>query len=179
MSHALIKEFRSLHRILSESNEAVERVIGRDSKVTALLKAAQNAIVVSLMSDIQHQVICSTDQRLIDYLVFSMGSQSVEQLKILFLDRANRLIAEEIMAKGSLTSITAYPRNLFKRAFEHSASAMLIVHNHPGGSIEPSRCDISFTRELVALGRPLEIDIRDHIIIAGTKWVSFLRQGLL
>lgn len=179
MSTELIKEFKSLNRVFDESKEAVERIVGHNPKVTNLLRAAQNALVESLGSGIHLRQICTTDQQLIDYLVLTMGSKPVEQLRVLFLDRSNRLIAEEVIASGTLTTITAYPRNLFKRAFELAASAVLLVHNHPGGNVEPSKCDVKFTQDLVALCKPLEIDLRDHIIIAGTKWFSFLRRGLL
>lgn len=179
MSTALIKEFNSLSRVFGESKEAVERVVGHRSKVADLLQAAQSALVESLYSEIQLRLICSTDQRLIDYLVASMAPHPVERLRILFLDRGNHLIGDEVTAIGSLTTLTAYPRTIFKRAFELSASAILLVHNHPGGNVEPGECDIDFTRKLVGLGNALEIHVRDHIIIAGSKWFSFLRQGLL
>lgn len=179
MSTALINEFKSLNRVFDESEEAIQRIVGHNQKVTDLLRAAQNALVESLGSRIQLRQICTTDQRLIDYLVMAMGSKPVEQLRVLFLDRSNRLIADELVATGSLTTITAYPRNLFKRAFELTASAILLVHNHPSGNVEPSKCDVKFTHDLVALGKPLEVDLRDHIIIAGSKWFSFLRQGLI
>lgn len=179
ISATLINEFNSLSRIFGESKEGLERVIGRNSQVIELLRSAQIALIESLYSEVQLRLISTTDQRLIDYLVASMASQPVERLRILFLDRGNHLIGDEIMATGSLTTMTVYPRTIFKRAFEHSASAIMLVHNHPGGSVEPSRCDIDFTRKLAALGKALEIDLLDHIIIAGAKWSSFMRWGLL
>lgn len=179
VSRALIDEFKTLNRIFGESKEALERVTGCNSEVAPLLHAAQNALIESLYCDVKLRLIAATDQRLIDYLVVSMASQSVERLRVLFLDRGNHLVGDEIMASGSLTTITAYPRTIFKRAFELSASAIILVHNHPGGGVEPSRCDIDFTRQIASLGKALEIDVRDHIIIAGTKWSSFRRFGLL
>jgi DNA repair protein RadC len=179
MASALIEEFNTLGRVFGESAESLERIVGRNRKVTQLLQAAQAALVESLYSEIHLRRICSTDQRLIDYLVASMAPQPVECLRVLFLDRGNHLIGDEIMSTGSVSALTAYPRNIFKRTFELSASAIILAHNHPGGCAEPSRCDIDFTKRLAALGKPLEIDVKDHIIIADTKWFSFLRQGLL
>jgi DNA repair protein RadC len=179
MSAALIKEFSSLSRVFGESKEALQRIVGDSSKIADLLQAAQSALVESLHSEIHLILISRIDQRLIDYLVASMAPYPIERLRILFLDRGNRLIGDEIMATGSLTTLTAHPRNIFKRAFELSASAILLVHNHPGGSIEPSACDIEFTKKLISLGNALEIEVKDHIVIAGTRWLSFMKQGLL
>jgi DNA repair protein RadC len=175
----LMNEFGSLRRVLAESKEVLERVVGNRPKVTQLLHATNLTIIESLYSEIPVVLVSTTDQHLIDYLVISMGSKSIETLRVLFLNRGNHLIGDEILASGTLSTMTAYPRNIFKRAFELSASSILLVHNHPGGSVQPSPCDIKFTANLVALGRPLEIEIKDHIIVAGIKWFSFLRQGLL
>jgi DNA repair protein RadC len=176
---ALIKEFGSIGKILAQSKEALARIIGDDYAVIQLLHAAREALTEGLFAEVPRQLISSTDQSLIDYLLATMGSLSHEALRILFLDRANRILGDEIVSVGSVHSMTVYPRTIFKRVFELSASAIVMVHNHPGGSVEPSECDINFTKTLIMLGKPLEIAIKDHIIIADTKWYSFLRQGLI
>ncbi len=179
LSTVLINEFSSLGRIFSETRESLQRVIGPSDKVLELLASTYDAIEVGLRSDIQLIPIQATDQRLIDYLVMSMGGLSVEQLRILFLDRSNRLISQEVLASGTLTRLTAYPRNIFRRGFELSASGIVLVHNHPGGQVEPSRCDIEFTKTLKMLGQQMEIEVKDHIIISGPRWISFLRAGMM
>jgi DNA repair protein RadC len=179
LSSALLNEFSSLGRIFSETREAIERVVGPNTDVAALLHAAHQACVESLGMEIRLRSVKSTDQALIDYLVASMGSQPVERLRVLFLDRANKVVGDEIMGSGTLGTLTVYPRNIFKRALELSASAIMLVHNHPGGNVEPSQCDIDFTRNIAASGRLLEIDIYDHIIITEARWFSFAKRGLL
>jgi DNA repair protein RadC len=175
----LMKEFGSIGRILGANKEALERVIGPNPKVIRLLHAANLTILESLRSEIPLRLISTTNQYLIDYLVVSMGSKNMEALRVLFLNRTNHLVGDEILASGSLSTMTAYPRNIFKRAFELSANSILLVHNHPGGCVQPSQCDIKFTANLIGLGRSLEIEVKDHLIVAGTRWFSFLRQGLL
>jgi DNA repair protein RadC len=179
ISSALLDEFNSLGRVFSETAEAIERVVGPKSKVAALLHAAHHVCVESLGAEIRLRSVRSTDQALIDYLVVSMGSLAVERLRVLFLDRSSHIVGDEIMASGTLTTMTVYPRNIFKRALELSASAIILVHNHPGGNVEPSQCDINFTRNIAASARLLEIDIYDHIIITETRWFSFAKRELL
>jgi DNA repair protein RadC len=164
---------------LAQSKEALSRIIGNEDGVIQLLHAAREALAEGLFAEVPRQLVSSTDQSLIDYLVATMGSQPYEALRILFLDRGNHMIGDEILSTGSVHSMTVYPRTIFKRVFELSASAIVMVHNHPGGSAEPSECDINFTKTLMMLGKPLEIAIKDHIVIADTKWYSFLRQGLI
>lgn len=179
ISKALIDEFSTLGRVLSENKESIERVIGLNQRVIALLLATQTAIVEGLRADVPSRILNSTDQRLIDYLIATMGSRSTEVLRIIFLSRSKKLVGDEVICEGSINSINVNARCIFKRAFELSATSLVLVHNHPGGNVEPSSTDIQFTKTLVSLGQPLEIEICDHIVIAGPKWFSFLRQGLL
>jgi DNA repair protein RadC len=179
IADALLSEFITLGRIFVESRESLERVIGSNRAVAQLLHAAHSALVEGLRSDIPMRLLSATDQKLIDYLVVGMGSHSQELLRVLFLNRSNNVVGDEILCVGSLHSMTVYSRCIFKRAFELSASSIIIVHNHPGGSVEPSESDIGFTKSLVLLGKPLEVEIKDHIIVTQNNWFSFLRQGLL
>lgn len=179
ISAALINEFSSLGRVFAETTEAIERVIGAKSDIPDLLHAAHQACVTSLACQSHVRAIHSTDQTLINYLVASMGSKTFEQLRVLFLDRSNHVVGDEVMASGSVSTMTVYPRTIFKRALELSASSVLLVHNHPGGNIEPSQSDIAFTSGIAAAAQMLEIKVYDHIIIAGTRWFSFTRRGLL
>lgn len=179
LASALLDEFSSLGRIFAQTREAIERVVGQSSDVTELLHAARDACVESLAYEVQLRTVKSTDQALIDYLAVSMGSNPVEQLRVLFLDRSRHLIGDEVIASGSLSSLTVYPRTIFKRTLELSASAILLVHNHPGGSVEPSPSDVNFTKKIITAAQMLEIDVCDHIIIAGARWFSFAKWGLL
>jgi DNA repair protein RadC len=179
LASALLDEFSSLGKIFAQTKEAIERVVGSSSEVIDLLHAARHACVESLACEIQLRTVKSTDQTLIDYLAVSMGSNPVEQLRVLFLDSTRHLIGDEVIASGSLSSLTVYPRNIFKRTLELSASAILLVHNHPGGGIEPSQSDIEFTKQIITAAQVFEIEVCDHIIIAGARWFSFARRGLL
>ena len=99
----------------------------------------------------------------------SMGSLPDEVLRILFLDSGHRLIADEQMHRGSVQHLELYPRTIFRRAIEHGATALIIVHNHPSGDPTPSESDIVATRKLSNLGRTLDIEIVDHIVVTATR----------
>lgn len=179
LSDALLGEFNSLGRVLSETREAIERVIGPKSEISALLYSAHQACMAGLSTSIHLKTFRATDQQFLDYLSVSMGSQPVECLRVLYLDRARRLIGDEIPASGSLSALTVYPRVIFKRALELSASGIVLVHNHPSGTVAPSKCDVEFTRIFVESARLLEIELLDHIIVAENQWFSFAKRGLI
>lgn len=98
-----------------------------------------------------------------------MGSLPDEVLRILFLDCAHRLIADEQLQKGSVRHLDLYPRTIFRRAMEHGATGVILVHNHPSGDPTPSDHDIKVTRRLVDIGRSLDIEIVDHIVVTATR----------
>ena len=175
----LMNEFASLGRVFSEPRYSLERVIGPRHDVIDLLASMRDAMKLSLRCDIHLIPIKATEQLLIDYLVMTMGYLQEEQLRILFLNRSNQLIRDEVLASGTLTTLTAYPRAIFRRAFDLSASGIVLVHNHPGGHAKPSECDIEFTKMLKSLGHQMELEVLDHIIISGRRWFSFLRGGII
>ena len=98
---------------------------------------------------------------------------------MLFLDRKNVVIADEVQSAGTIDHTPVYPREIVKRALELGASAMILVHNHPSGDPTPSRADIEMTREIAAAGKPLKIAVHDHLVIGRSGHASFKSLGLL
>jgi DNA repair protein RadC len=98
---------------------------------------------------------------------------------VLFLDRKNVLIADEVLARGTVDHTPVYPREIVKRALEHNASAVILVHNHPSGDPTPSRADIEMTREVAVAAKALKIAIHDHLVIGRSGHASFKNLGLL
>lgn len=179
LADALLKEFGSIGRILSESNEALLRVVGGQNAVVQLLLAAKNLLMAELESDVPKQLVSATDEKLIKYLQAGMGSLAVETLRVLFLDNANHLIGDEEFGAASPRKILVQPRCILKRALELNASAIILVHNHPSGETRPSKSDIKFTLSIKMICRELEIILHDHIIIAGNNWSSFQKMKIL
>jgi DNA repair protein RadC len=116
---------------------------------------------------------------LIDYCTAAMSRSPHEEFRVLFMDRKNMLIADEVQGKGTIDHTPVYPREILKRALELGASAIILVHNHPSGDPTPSRADIDMTREIAKAAAALKIALHDHIVVARGGVTSFKAQGLL
>jgi DNA repair protein RadC len=114
-----------------------------------------------------------------DYLYSAMAFQPIEQFRVLFLDKRNRLIADEIMSRGTIDHTPVYPREVVKRAIELGASAILIAHNHPSGDPAPSHADVEMTKAIIAACQVLGIAVHDHVVIGKNGHVSFKALGLI
>jgi DNA repair protein RadC len=118
-------------------------------------------------------------QQLIEYCHIALAHEKTEQFRILFLDRKNVLIADEVQQRGTIDHTPVYPREVVKRALVHNAAALILVHNHPSGDPKPSRDDIEMTREIKAAADALGIAIHDHLVIGRKGHASFRSLGLL
>lgn len=113
------------------------------------------------------------------YLIASMGSLSSEVLRVLFLDASRRLIADEQLQHGTLNQLSLHPRTIFRRALEHNAAGVILVHNHPSGDPAPSAADIEVTRRLDQIGQSLEVEIVDHIIVTTAYAHHIMNKDIL
>ncbi len=153
---------------MAQSPQALSKVLGSQSGVVSLLLEARAVAIESLAGDVRGIVINPFDRRLRQYLIMSMGSLSDERLRILFLDGARHLIADEVVQSGTLAQLAIYPRTIFRRALELNAAGLILVHNHPSGNHDPSVEDIDATRRLQMIGRSLNVEIIDHIVVTST-----------
>jgi DNA repair protein RadC len=110
---------------------------------------------------------------MLDYCRTTMAFADIEQFRLLFLDKRNALIADEVQQSGTIDHTPVYPREVVKRALELSATALILVHNHPSGDPTPSSADIRMTREIIDVAKPLGITIHDHIIVGREGHASF------
>ncbi|WP_343343020.1 DNA repair protein RadC [Sphingomicrobium sp. XHP0239] len=123
--------------------------------------------------------VLSNWQAVLDYLQAKMAWRGTEEVRALFLDTKNRLIANERLWEGTVDESAVHVREVLKRALQLEAAALILVHNHPSGDPTPSRADKQITREIVEAGRPLRITVHDHLVIGGATPFSFRQQGLL
>jgi DNA repair protein RadC len=126
-----------------------------------------------LKSEIRNKQILASWTSVIDYCHAAMAYEEREQFRILFLDKKNVLIADEVQQTGTVDHTPVYPREVVKRALELSATAIILVHNHPSGDPTPSRADIEMTKLIMDTAKPLGITLHDHIIIGKDGHVSF------
>jgi DNA repair protein RadC len=132
-----------------------------------------------LKKNIESENILSSWASVIDYLQVTMGHNQIENFRILFLNKKNILIADELQEVGTFDQTPVYPREVLKRALFHEASSIILVHNHPSGNPNPSKADISLTNRIVETCKPLGILVHDHIIIAKNNFFSFKSHLLL
>jgi DNA repair protein RadC len=127
----------------------------------------------------REQPILSSWAQLIDYCRATMAFEDIEQFRILFLDKKNRLIADEVQQKGTVDHTPVYPREVIKRSLELSATAIILVHNHPSGDPSPSTADVQMTKQVIDVAKPLGITVHDHIIIGRTGHASMKALRLI
>jgi DNA repair protein RadC len=149
-----------------------------DSTVTQL-KIVEAAALRMLKTRVIGRPALSSWSALIDYCTAAMARDPREQFRVLFLDRKNTLIADEVQSQGTIDHTPVYPREIVKRALELSASAMILVHNHPSGDPTPSRADIDMTRQIADAARALSVAVHAHLVIGLRGHASFKALGLL
>lgn len=175
----LLAKFGNLAGVLNASVEALQSVKGIGETAAISLKTVQAASFRLLKQEMMQGPLLNSWSRLIDYCAATMAHEKREHFRVLFLNKKNELIADEIQGVGTVDHTPAYPREIMKRALELSATAVILVHNHPSGDPKPSRADIDMTMAIKAAGEPFNIVIHDHLIVSKGGTSSFKTMGLL
>lgn len=176
--HLLI-HFGNLSNLINADKEKLLLVEGMNENICCSLYLIRELIKRILKHKIVKQNVISSWDSLLDYLKSSMTSLKIEQFRILFLNKKNVLIAEEIIGIGTIDQAPVYPREIVKRALFHEAGAIILVHNHPSGSSKPSKADIELTSKIIETCNSVNINVHDHVIIAGNDYYSFKSNMLL
>ncbi|MFV1853426.1 MAG: RadC family protein [Thalassospira sp.] len=179
LAKSLIAQFGSFANVLAARPEDLQTAKGLGEAGIAAIKIAEaSAQHLSRERAMEQPVIASWEQ-LIDYCRVRIGHLKTEELHLLFLDRKNRLIADECHQRGTVDHTPVYPREVIKRALELHASALILVHNHPSGDATPSKGDIDMTRKIIEAAKAMDITVHDHIIISHAGYNSFKTLGLI
>jgi DNA repair protein RadC len=179
LAKRLLNKFSSFSAVISAEPAALKEVEGVGEAVVVTLKTVQAAALRLSHEEIMDQPVLSSWDKLIAYCRASMGHQKNEHFRILFLNRQNVLIADEVQQSGTVDHTPVYPREVVKRALELSATAIIMVHNHPSGDSTPSQADIEMTRQVADAGAKLSIVLHDHLIMTKAGHSSFKEMGLL
>ncbi|MFQ6017903.1 MAG: DNA repair protein RadC [Kiloniellaceae bacterium] len=179
LAKALIGRFGNLAGVLSASPRELAAVPGMGDSSIAVLKIVPDAARRLALEELAERPVIASWDKLLAYCRIAMGREKVEQFRLLFLDKKNRLIADELQQHGTVDHTPIYPREVVKRALELGASALILVHNHPSGDPTPSKADIEMTREVQEAAAKLGIAVHDHIIIGRSGQSSFKTLGLL
>jgi DNA repair protein RadC len=176
----LLKQFGdSFTEVINASPERLKEVPGVGDAVVLQLKLVRAAALRFMRGAVMQRDVLTSWDAVVDYCRASMAFEASEQFRILFLDKKNRLIADELQQRGTVDHTPVYPREVVKRALELSASAIILVHNHPSGDPTPSRADIEMTRQVVDAARPLGITVHDHIVVGRRGHASFKELRLI
>ncbi|MEO9297436.1 RadC family protein [Devosia alba] len=180
LAKTLLREFGSFSGVFTASQARLATIKGLGPTTIAHLKVIQ-AVAARFGRDRidSAQPILSSWSQLIEYCNSQMAYQSIEQFRILFLDKKNRLIADEVQQTGTVDHTPVYPREVIRRTLELSATAIILVHNHPSGDPAPSSADVRMTKDINDIARPLGITLHDHIIIGKTGHASLRGLKLL
>ena len=179
LAHALLKRFGGLAGLLNAEPRALALHPGMGESSAAALKIVAVAARRLARTGLQEQPVLGSWQVLIDYLTIDMAHLNHERVRVLYLDNKNRLILDDQVSDGTLDEAAIHPREVVKKALDLGASALILVHNHPSGSPEPSRADVQITNKIAEAGRLLGSVVHDHVSSGKEGHVSLKAKGLI
>lgn len=179
LARNLLKRFGSLSAVLEASPGALRQIKGVSDATVGALKIAALAARRMARSEVSGKPVLGSWQALLDYLAIDMANLPVERVRVLYLNARNQLILDHEMGTGTVDEAAIYPREVIRRGMDVGATALILVHNHPSGSPEPSRADIQITQRIAEAGRYMGITVHDHVIIGREGHVSLRSKGLI
>jgi DNA repair protein RadC len=179
LAKALLERFHDLAGVLGASAAQIASVRGAGRSVALELKVVHAALERAARVETQRRQLISSWSQLIQYCRIAMANAPREQLRVLFLDVKNQLIADEILSEGTIDHAPVYPREVARRALELGASAVILVHNHPSGDPKPSKADVDITRDVQAAAKAIGVKVHDHLVIGRNGQESLKSLGLM
>ena len=179
LAKALMAKFGSFAEVISAPTEQLTEVKGVSEKIALDLQIIRAAATKLGQQNLMGRPILSSWSALLDYCRSVMQFERTEQFRVLFLDKKNRLIADEILGEGTVDRAPVYPREVIKRALTHEATAIILTHNHPSGDPTPSKSDIDMTHHMIEAMKPIGVTVHDHLIIGRENIASFRTLGLM
>ncbi len=179
LAKSLLQAFGSLPALLNAPITDLVKINGISENTAISIKTVTAMSHRMLKQELTGKPILNSWSKLLDYCRSTMAHEIREHFRIIFLNKKNELLADEIQQTGTVDHTPAYPREIMKRALEIGATALILVHNHPSGDPKPSQADIDMTREIVQAAKTFNITVHDHIIIARKGHTSLKNEGLM
>lgn len=179
LAKAIIARFGTFAEALNAPEDRLREVPGLGDAAIIEIKLVRAAALRLLRGEFLERPLLGSWAQVLDYCRASMGFETTEQFRILFLDKRNQIIADEVQQRGTVDHTPVYVREVVKRALELSSTAIVLVHNHPSGDPTPSRADIEMTKQIVAAAQNLGITVHDHIIVGKHGHASLRGLGLI
>jgi DNA repair protein RadC len=179
LAKALLSRFGGLAAVFGASAAELTSIAGIGAKVALDLRLIQEATARIGLARASKRTVISSWSALLAYVRVAMAHEAREQFRVIFLDKKNQLIADEVMNSGTVDHAPVYPREVMRRALEVGASAVILVHNHPSGDPTPSAADVDMTRQVAEAGKALKIAVHDHLVVGRDGVASFKALGLM
>ncbi|MGE8940941.1 RadC family protein [Leptospira interrogans] len=179
LAKRLIARFGSFAEVINAPESRLAEVKDVGQSVITELKLIRAASLRLIRGEIMQRPALSSWTQVLEYCRAAMGFEEREQFRILFLDKKNQLVADEVQQEGTVDHTPVYVREVIKRALELSATAIILVHNHPSGDPAPSRADIEMTKQIVDAAKPLGVLVHDHIIVGRNGHASLKALRLM
>ena len=179
LAKELLRAFGGIGGLMSADWQAIARVPGMGDTSVAAIKIVQATALRMLRNEVAARPVLSSWQALLDYLRADMAYLIVERVRVLHLNTRNMLIRDDHMGDGSIDQAAIYTREVIKQAMQLGTASIILVHNHPSGSPQPSKQDIAVTRQIIEAARPLGISVHDHIIIGADGHSSMRAMALI
>jgi DNA repair protein RadC len=179
IAKALLARFGSLGGVLAAPPEALRAIAGMGEVSAVQIKATHAVVTRMLREEVKKQPVLSSWKQVIAYVRAAMAHERNEQFRILFLDKKNNLVADEVQQRGTVDHAPVYPREVVRRALELGASALILVHNHPSGDPTPSKADVEMTKDVQKAAAALGLLVHDHIVIGRDGHASLRTLGLM
>lgn len=179
LAKQLLKEFGSFSGVIKGLPEDLRKIAGVGDSVVTSLKMVQAASERMLREEVLDRPLIQSWSAMLDYAKTTMAHKQIEEFRILFLNRRNEIIRDEVQQRGTVDHTPVYTREVIKRALELGASNIILMHNHPSGDHTPSKGDISITKQVIDAAKAVGISVHDHIIISQRGHYSFRANGII
>ncbi len=179
IARTMVDRFGTVSAALAAAPERLMEIDGVGETTAAYIRATNLLLQRAAADQVKERAVISNWAALLNYVKQQLRHEKSEQARVLYLDRKNKLIADEAAGRGTVDHAPVYPREIARRALELSASAVILVHNHPSGDPTPSRADIELTRDIERALAPLEIRVHDHLVVGARETVSMKAKGLI
>lgn len=179
LAKALLSEFGSFSKVMTADMATLRQCKGIGDAGLTAIKTVQAAMERTLREQVKERPIIQNWNALLDYARLVMGGRKVEEFRILFLNRRNEMIRDEVQQRGTIDHTPVYTREVVKRALELGAASIILMHNHPSGDCAPSSADIDITQQIIDAARAVGVRVHDHVIITDRGHFSFKAHGVI
>jgi DNA repair protein RadC len=179
IAKTLVDTFGTVSAALAASPERLMEIDGVGETTAAYIRATNLLLQRAAADQLKERPVISNWAALLNYVSAKIKHEKTEQARVLYLDRKNKLIADELAGRGTVDHAPIYPREIARRALELAASAVILVHNHPSGDPTPSRADVELTRDIERALAPFEIKVHDHLVVGARETISMKAKGLI